>query len=97
MRVAAVYDVHAMPWALEPVLDEVEADVLVFGGDLVGGPCPRETLDLVRPLDAVLVRGNAEDDPQDWDREHLSTAEISWLRSLPLTAEVGRASCRERV
>ena len=33
MRVAALYDVHAMPWALEAVLAEVDADAIVFGGD----------------------------------------------------------------
>jgi hypothetical protein len=46
MKIAALYDVHAMPWALEPVLAEVdaEADAIVFGGDMLGGPCPRETL-----------------------------------------------------
>jgi len=38
MRVAALYDVHGMPWALEAVLAEVDTDAIVFGGDLVWGP-----------------------------------------------------------
>jgi predicted phosphodiesterase len=75
MKVAALYDVHAMPWALEAVLADVDADVLVLGGDFVGGPCVDETLDLIHALDAVLIRGNAEDgDPRTAD--------------LPLTVEL---------
>jgi predicted phosphodiesterase len=62
MRVAALYDVHAMPWALEAVLAEVDADAIVFGGDFVGGPFVEETLALIEPLDATLIRGNAEDE-----------------------------------
>ena len=75
MRVAALYDVHAMPWALEAVLQEVDADAVVFGGDFIGGPFVEETLALIEPLGAVLVRGHAEDgDPR--------------TASLPLTAEL---------
>jgi predicted phosphodiesterase len=62
MRVAALYDVHAMPWALEAVLGEVDADAIVFGGDFVGGPFVEETLALIDPLPATLIRGNAEDE-----------------------------------
>ena len=63
MRVAALYDVHAMPWALEAVLAEVDADRIVFGGDFLGGPCERETLELMSAVDnAVLIRGNVEND-----------------------------------
>src|SRR2546421_6600008 len=75
MRVAALYDVHAMPWALEAVLAEVDADAIVIGGDFLGGPCERETVDIIRSLDAICIRGNAdEQDP--------------WGATLPLTAEV---------
>jgi predicted phosphodiesterase len=63
MRVAALYDVHAMPWALEAVLEEVDADVIVVGGDFLGGPCPEETLAILGALpNATLLRGNVEDD-----------------------------------
>lgn len=65
MRVAALYDVHAMPWALEAVLAEVDADAIVFGGDFLGGPCPDETLELIRSVEATLIRGNVEEsDPR---------------------------------
>jgi predicted phosphodiesterase len=75
MNVAALYDVHAMPWALEAVLAEASADAIVLGGDFVGGPCVDETLALIEQLDAVLIRGNAEDGDE-------RTA------GLPLTAEL---------
>lgn len=75
MRVAALYDVHGMPWALEAVLAEVDADAIVIGGDFLGGPYSDETLAIIRGLDATLVRGNVEDsDP--------------WGRSLPLSVEL---------
>ena len=52
--------------ALEPLAP----DVLLFGGDVAGGPMPRETVDLLRSLEgARFVRGNG-------DREHVDgTAE----------------------
>lgn len=65
MRVAALYDVHAMPWALEAVLAEVDADEIVFGGDFLGGPFPEETVALLQSVDATLIRGNADEvDPR---------------------------------
>jgi putative phosphoesterase len=77
MKVAALYDVHAMPWALEAVLAEVEvdADAIVFGGDFLGGPCPDETLEIIRALDATVIRGNAEEGDE-------------WASTLPLTAQI---------
>jgi predicted phosphodiesterase len=76
MRVAALYDVHAMPWALEAVLADVDADAIVFGGDFLGGPYPEETLELVRSVEATLIRGNVEEsDPR--------------FSALPLTAVIG--------
>jgi predicted phosphodiesterase len=65
MRVAALYDVHAMPWALEAVLAEVDADAIVLGGDFLGGPFPEETVALIESVDATLIRGNADEgDPR---------------------------------
>jgi putative phosphoesterase len=67
MRVAALYDIHGMPWALEAVLAEVDADAIVFGGDLTG-PCTDETLFIARSVEAVWIRGNGEE-LYDWGRE----------------------------
>jgi putative phosphoesterase len=62
MRVAALYDVHGNLPALEAVLAEAEADVIVIGGDIVGGAFSAETLERLRALgDKVRwIRGNAE-------------------------------------
>jgi putative phosphoesterase len=61
VRVAALYDVHGMPWALEAVLAEVDADAIVIGGDFLGGPYPEETVELIQSLEATLIRGNADE------------------------------------
>jgi predicted phosphodiesterase len=65
VRVAALYDVHGNLPALEAVLAEVEReqpDAIVFGGDIIAGPMPRQTLELVLGLGerALLIRGNAD-------------------------------------
>src|SRR6266704_2870704 len=88
MRVAALYDVHAMPWALEAVLAAVDADTIVFGGDFLGGPCPRETLELVRSVDATLIRGNVEREVGEWDKSLLEPRDVEWLSALQMTAEL---------
>jgi len=91
MKVAALYDVHAMPWALEAVLasvDDERVDTVVFGGDYLYGPYPRETVAMVRALDAVVLRGNCEDMAEEWERAQLGSDEIAWLQSLPLAATI---------
>jgi predicted phosphodiesterase len=92
MRVAALYDVHAMPWALEAVLAELQADVrpdtIVLGGDLVGGPYPRETLDLARSSGATLIRGNAERELGEREALLLSPDEVAALAVLPMTVTI---------
>jgi putative phosphoesterase len=75
VRVAALYDIHGMPWALEAVLAEVDADAIVVGGDVFYGPCEEDAYTLVGSLAATFVRGNADDnDPR--------------TATLPLTAEL---------
>jgi diadenosine tetraphosphatase ApaH/serine/threonine PP2A family protein phosphatase len=88
VKVAALYDVHAMPWALEAVLAEVDADAIVFGGDYLYGPYPRETVAMVRSLDAQVLRGNCEDMAEDWERSQLAAEDLPWLQSLPLATTV---------
>jgi predicted phosphodiesterase len=103
MRVAAVNDVHGNLPALEAVLDELERerpDAVVFGGDIIAGPMPRETLERVRSLgNAHLIRGNADrialefrrgereqgEGLGDWVGEQLTDEEAEFLESLPLT------------
>ena len=93
MRVAALYDVHGNLPALEAVLADVEAegvDAIVFGGDIASGPFPRETVDLVRSLDAVSIQGNADVRPSEppeatWAWEQLSADAAAWLDALPFS------------
>jgi putative phosphoesterase len=78
MKVAALYDVHGMPWALEAVLADVDregVDAIVFGGDYLYGPYPQDVISTIRTLDAFCVRGNADD-------------EDPWGATLPLAVEV---------
>ena len=63
MTVAALYDIHGNLPALEAVLADVPADaVVVIGGDFVGGPWPRETIERLGHLGerALWLRGNAD-------------------------------------
>ena len=84
MRVAALYDVHGNVPALEAVLAEAEAEVVLFGGDLTWGPQPAETLVLARSLEgAAFVRGNCDREPDDWERSQLSPEEVAFLQGLP--------------
>ena len=91
MKVAALYDVHAMPWALEAVLaavDDERVDKVVFGGDYLYGPYPREIVAMIRALNAIVLRGNCEDLAEEWERGELAPGDLEWLQSLPLAAIV---------
>ena len=88
MKIAALYDVHGMPWALEAVLREAEderVDLTLFGGDLLFGPYPQRTVELARSVEARFVRGNCEREPKEWDRQQLDDEDLRWLAGLPLT------------
>jgi len=103
VRVAALYDVHGNLPALDAVLAEVDADVILVGGDAVAGPWPAETLARLRGLesDVHFIRGNAdreiaEQTPglapphlMEFVRSRLSAEEIDFLGSLPLTESIG--------
>lgn len=64
-RVAALYDIHANLPALEAVLREVRderVDQILIGGDVVPGPMPRETVELLAGLDTPthFICGNGD-------------------------------------
>jgi predicted phosphodiesterase len=97
MKVAALYDVHGNAGALQAVLADGarDADVVVFGGDLVWGAWPRETLALARSLGdgARFVMGNTdrgaltddEDPSAIWVQERLDDEERAFVLSWPAT------------
>jgi predicted phosphodiesterase len=97
VRVAALYDVHGNVHALEAALAEVDADVVLFGGDLASGPFPRETVELARSLpNGRFVRGNADvlaspamspahDRARRWVERQLDDEQIEWLATLPFS------------
>ena len=64
-RIAVLSDIHGNLPALQAVLTDVEAvgvDAIVLNGDLVDGPFPVETLEVLASLGdrAVWVRGNGD-------------------------------------
>jgi putative phosphoesterase len=102
VRVAALCDIHGNLHALEAVLAEAEeegVDVIVCGGDVVGGPFPAQVLDRLASLpDVRFVRGNADrlgvegtdEHGNDWsaERERLGEARVAAIASWPLTVEL---------
>jgi putative phosphoesterase len=97
-QIAVLCDIHGNLPALEAVVAELEADVVVVGGDVASGPFPPETLELLRSLTVPLrfVRGNAdrvldlEGIPEPnrsarlWVAEQLGEENLRFLRELPL-------------
>lgn len=78
MRVAALCDIHGNLPALEAVLSAVRAeavDALVVGGDVLPGPMPVKTLDLLRslPIPTHFIPGNGENDVLD----HLAGGDLA--------------------
>lgn len=100
MRVAALFDVHGNLPALEAVLAEPDvagADVVLYGGDVVPGPFPRESVERLRELGdrLVAVHGNGERDvlagateEDRWCLERLTPEQRAWLAALPTTAHL---------
>ena len=97
LRVAALCDVHGNLPALEATLADVEReapDVVVFGGDLIWGGWPEETLELALSLGdrARFVRGNtdrsaltSDEASAVWTRERLSEGQRAVVLAWPTT------------
>lgn len=65
MRIAALYDIHGNLPALNAVLEEIkeaQPDLIVVGGDVVSGPMPGQTLELLFLLGNQVrsIRGNGD-------------------------------------
>ena len=91
MRAAALHDVHGNLPALEAVLAEVAAagvDRIVCGGDVVAGPFPRESLELLTRHEAAFVRGNADRELNEWVAAQLDPLARDFLAGLPTTVSL---------
>jgi putative phosphoesterase len=65
MTIAALYDIHGNLPALEAVLEDVRrasVDEIIVGGDVLPGPMPTETLDLLLSIDTPIrfLMGNGD-------------------------------------
>jgi putative phosphoesterase len=91
LRVAALYDIHGNLPALDAVLAEVDADVVLVGGDFVAGPWPAETYERLRALegDVRFIRGNADREVVEEAPGRAPPELMEFLRSLPLTESIG--------
>jgi len=82
MRLAVLSDIHANLSALRAVLEDAAQhgpDAYVVAGDLVGGPQPVETIQILREFRAWVILGNADGNvlrfgagnaPADWLNSH---------------------------
>jgi putative phosphoesterase len=103
VRVGVLNDVHGNVRALEAVLRDVEdagVDAIVLGGDILAGPWPAETYELLEPIDnAVWIRGNADRElaeqggraPRelvDWVAARVPPPALERVATLPLTVSL---------
>jgi putative phosphoesterase len=90
VRVAALYDIHGNAPALRASLvDAIDlgVDAIVVGGDVVEGPQPVKTLQLLDAVEIPLlwVRGNCDRAPSEWVTERLDAWRVEWLKAFPQT------------
>lgn len=101
MRLLLLSDIHSNLEALEACLDAApEYDRVACLGDVVGyGGSPNQTVELLRAMQPICVRGNhdrascgledtanfnpAAADAAHWTRNELSDRNLDWLRELP--------------
>jgi predicted phosphodiesterase len=104
-RIAVLSDIHGNVWALDAVLEDISqrnVEHIVNLGDSVYGPLmPGSVAEMIVSRGMITVQGNedriiVEDPVQDdrdstikFVRERLSDSQLQWLRSLPVTAELG--------
>ncbi|HIG87084.1 MAG TPA: metallophosphoesterase [Planctomycetes bacterium] len=112
MRYAILGDIHANETALCAVLEDIAnvgADRILCLGDLVGyGGSPSATLQILRDVAAISIRGNHDEaccglmepiffNPSAraaaiWTKSILTSNEKQWLAELPLTIDLDECS-----
>jgi len=112
MKYGVLGDIHANLSALKGALDLLEregVDRVLSVGDVVGyGAAPGACIQLLRDLDAVVVKGNHDAATAGeidllyfnpfareavlWTRSVLSDEELAWLGDLPLVADLDHCS-----
>jgi putative phosphoesterase len=98
VRIAALYDVHGNLPAIQAVFRHMgDVDLVLVGGDVVWGPWPRETMDLLLAVPHVqFIMGNADravferadgrwKSTNEWCAERLTPEHLAFLRSRPAT------------
>lgn len=112
MKYGILGDIHANLSALRAVLDCLQTervDRVISVGDVVGyGAAPRECIELVRDIDAVVVKGNHDAacvgeidvryfnnyarDAIRWTQRVVNERDCEWLASLRLIANLDHCS-----
>lgn len=112
MKYGILGDIHGNLSALDVALAAfraVQVDRILSVGDVVGyGAAPRECIERLRTLDAVVVKGNHDAactgeidirffnnyarDAVRWTQSVLAGDDIEWLQSLPLVANLEHCS-----
>ena len=107
MRAAIFSDTHGNLVALDAVLADLKAggtsDLMIMAGDLaLLGPRPAETVDRIRGLNCLVLRGNTDQyvvdntgGAHDWAREQLGEERLCYLAGLPFAYSVQPAPGRE--
>ena len=112
MKYGILGDIHGNLSALDVALAafrEARVDCVVSVGDVVGyGAAPRECIERLRALDAVVVKGNHDAactgeidiryfnnyarDAVRWTQSVLTEEELLWLRELPMVTHLEHCS-----
>ncbi|MHB1500502.1 MAG: metallophosphoesterase family protein [Candidatus Dormibacteria bacterium] len=89
-RICVLSDVHGNVYSLEAVLQDIRklgCDTLVVAGDIAAhGPAPVESVDLIRSLGAITVRGNTDrylaegSAPKPGTRDPEQSLSLDWSR-----------------
>jgi len=96
MDIAALSDIHGNLPALEAVLAEVDADLVVVGGDVGPGPLVSECLARLAPLEARYVMGNGDRELLDPDPGgNAPVALLEWCRERLTAADRERLAAFE--